>query len=236
MNRLLLVTGTDTGVGKTVVTCAILRALRARGEKPVPIKAVETGCVDPDQPEDALALSAAAGGIPLGVVCPVRYRTPAAPATAARMEGRAHSFKALVEHVTAIRAANPRVILEGAGGLLVPLDEGKTYADFALELGASLLIVARNALGTINHTSLTLEAANSRGIPVLAVVLNAASTPDTVFIDHGAELRALWPRVPILGPTSRMKNPQSTMMSDEISLMKIGENDYRYLIDIIADN
>jgi dethiobiotin synthetase len=236
MSGLLLVTGTDTGVGKTVVTCAILRALQGRGEKPVPIKPVETGCVDLDQPEDALALSAAAPGVPLGVVCPVRYRTPAAPATAARIEGRAHSFEGLVEHVRAIRAANPRVILEGAGGLLVPLDGGKTYADIAVELGASLLIVARNALGTINHTSLTLEAAKSRGIPVLAVVLNAVSTPDAVFIDHRAELRALWPGVPILGPTSRMKNLQPTKMSDEMSLMKFFGHDYRYLIDIIADN
>ena len=156
-------------------------------------------------------------------------------ATAARIEGRAHSFEGLVEHVRAIRAANPRVILEGAGGLLVPLDGGKTYADFAVELGASLLIVARNALGTINHTSLTLEAAKSRGIPVLAVVLNAVSTPDAVFIDHRAELRALWPGVPILGPTSRMKNLQPTKMSDEMSLMKFFGHDYRYLIDIIAD-
>lgn len=236
MSRLLLVTGTDTGVGKTVVTCAILRALRARGEKPVPIKPVETGCTELDLPEDALALSAAAGGVQLDIVCPVRYRTPAAPTTAARIEGRAHSFDGLVEHVRAIRAVSPRVILEGAGGLLVPLDEGKTYADLAMALDASLLIVARDALGTINHTSLTLEAAKSRGIPVLAVVLNAVSTPDAVFIDHRAELRALWPGVPILGPTSRMKNLQSTMMCDEVSLMKFFGNDYQYIIDIITDN
>lgn len=227
MKKLILVTGTDTGVGKTVVTCALLRALRQRGYHPIPIKPVETGCSDLQQPEDALALSAAAGGIPLELVCPVRYRTPAAPATAARLEGSAHSFEGVVDHVRRIQAAHPMVIVEGAGGLLVPLAEGRSYADLALVLGAPLLIVARNALGTINHTSLTLEAAFSRGIPVLGVVLNAPAAPDAVFVDHGAELRGLWPGVPILGPTSRMRNSQSTTMSNEISSMKI--------VDLITD-
>ncbi len=227
MKKLVLVTGTDTGVGKTVVTCALLRALRQRGYHPIPIKPVETGCSDLQQPEDALALSAAAGGIPLEVVCPVRYHTPAAPATAARLEGSAHSFDGVVDHVRRIQAAHPMVIVEGAGGLLVPLAEGRSYADLALTLGAPLLVVARNALGTINHTSLTLEAAFSRGIPVLGVVLNAPAAPDAVFVDHGAELRGLWPGVPILGPTSRMKNPQSITMSNEMSSMKI--------VDLITD-
>lgn len=227
MKKLVLVTGTDTGVGKTVVTCALLRALRQRGQHPVPIKPIETGCSDLEQPEDALALSSAAGGIPLELVCPVRYRTPAAPATAARLEGSAHSFEGVLDHVRRAQAAHPLVILEGAGGLLVPLAEGKNYADLALTLGSPILIVARNALGTINHTSLTLEAAFSRGIPVLGVVLNAPAAPDAVFVDHCAELRALWPGVPIMGPTSRMKNPQSTTMSDEMSSMKI--------VDLITD-
>lgn len=227
MKNLILVTGTDTGVGKTVVTCALLRALRQRGHQPFPIKAVETGCSDLERPEDAMALSAAAGGVDLKMVCPARYRTPAAPATAARLEGSVHSFQGVIEHVREVQAAHPLVLLEGAGGLLVPLDGGKTYADLAVSLGAELIIVARNALGTINHTSLTLEAAFSRRIPVLAVVLNAAAVPDAVFVDHRAELRALWPEVPILGPTSRMKNPQSTTMSDEISSMSI--------VDMITD-
>lgn len=223
MKRLVLVTGTDTGVGKTVMTCALLRALRQRGHHPIPIKPVETGCSDLQQPEDALALSSAAGGIPLELVCPVRYRTPAAPATAARIEGSRHSFEGVVDHVRRIQAAHPMVIIEGAGGLLVPLGEGKTYADLAVTLGAPLIVVARHALGTINHTSLTLEAAFSRGISVLGVVLNAPAARDAVFVDHCAELRGLWPGMPIIGPLSRMKNPQSTTMSDEISSMRVTE-------------
>ena len=236
MNHLIFVTGTDTGVGKTVVTCALLRALRARGETPLPIKPVETGCADLDQPEDGLFLSAAAGGLPLSEVCPVRYRTPAAPATAARREGSRHTFDGVVAHIRAVQSRGHRVVVEGAGGLLVPLDGTRTFADLAVALGASLVVVARDALGTLNHTGLTLEAAKSRGIPVLAVMLNAVAAPDAVFIDHGAELRVLWPGVPVLGPTCRMNNPQSTTMSDDISILKLVDLIHTQSTDIIADN
>ncbi len=221
MSRLVLVTGTDTGVGKTVVTCALLRSLVARGLTPIPIKPVETGCADLAQPEDAIALSEAAGGVPLEVVCPARYRTPAAPATAARLEGSAHTYQGLVDHVRGVQARSPWVVVEGAGGLLVPLVEGKSFGDFAQTLGASLVVVARDALGTLNHTSLTLEAAFSRGVPVLAVVLNAVASPDAVFVDHRAELARLWPGVPLLGPLGRMKNPQSTSLCDDLSVMNL---------------
>lgn len=227
MKRTILVTGTDTGVGKTVVTCAVLRALRARGLAPVPIKPVETGCVDLQRPEDALSLSAAAGGVDLATVCPFRYQTPASPWTAARIEGWKHSFDGIVDHVRAVQRDHELVIVEGAGGLLVPITEVRSYADLAAALGASLVVVARDALGTLNHTSLTLEAAISRGIPVLGVVLNAVATPDTVALPHRDELSALWPRVPIAGPLSRMADPQSTSLINEKSI--------NLIVDIIID-
>lgn len=218
-----MVTGTDTGVGKTVVTCALVHALRLKGQRPFPIKPIETGCVDLSQPEDGLALSTAAGGLPLELVCPVRYHAPAAPATAARLEGAAHTFDGVVEHIKTVQAKHSLVVVEGAGGLLVPLGEGKTFADLAVALGASLVVVARDALGTINHTSLTLEAAIFRGMPVLAVVLNAVAARDAFFIDHRAELEALWPGVPILDSLCRVKNPESSTMSSEKSIKKLSD-------------
>lgn len=227
MRRPLLVTGTDTGVGKTVFTCALLRALRARGLEPFPIKPVETGCDDLERPEDAIALGAAAGVDP-SRVCPVRYRTPASPWTAARIEGAKHSFQDLVAHVRAVQRDHEFVVVEGAGGLLVPLDEGKTYADLAVALDARLVVVARDALGTLNHTSLTLEAARSRGISVVAVVLNAVASPDFVRLPHRDELRALWPGVAVLGPIPRRENPQSISLSDDISTQNI--------VDMIIDS
>ncbi|MDB4931551.1 MAG: bioD [Myxococcaceae bacterium] len=99
MSRIIMVTGTDTGVGKTVVTCALLRTMRANGMAPFPVKPVETGCADLTRPLDAIALSVAAGDVTIEAVCPARYRLPAAPATAARREGTRHSFKGLVAHV-----------------------------------------------------------------------------------------------------------------------------------------
>lgn len=223
MKRTILVTGTDTGVGKTVVTCALLRTLRARDLAPFPIKPVESGCADLRYPEDAMALSAAAGGVDLDTVCPFRYRTPASPWTAARIEGWKHSFDGVVEHVRAVQRDHDLVIVEGAGGLLVPITEVRSYADLAAAIGASLVVVARDALGTLNHTSLTLEAAISRGIPLLGVVLNAVAVPDTVALPHRDELRAMWPRVPVTGPLSRMIDPQSTSLIDEKSINLIAD-------------
>lgn len=226
MKQIILVTGTDTGVGKTVVTCAILRGLRQCGLHPFPIKPVETGCDDLQKPEDAIALSAAAGDADPATVCPVRYQTPASPWTAARLEGAKHSFEGLVEHIRAVQREHDLVIVEGAGGLLVPIAEGKSYADLAVAIGASLIVVARDALGTLNHTSLTLEAANSRRISVLAVVLNAVASPDRVSLPHGDELRAMWPGVLVLGPIPRRENPHSILMSNEKSI--------DFVIDMIA--
>jgi len=218
VKQTILVTGTDTGVGKTVVTCAILRGLLQRGLRPVPIKPVETGCDDIQRPEDAIALSTAAGGVDLATVCPVRYEIPASPWTAARLEGSKHSFDGIIEHIRSVQRTCDLVIVEGAGGLLVPIVEGKNYADLAVAIGASIIVVARDALGTLNHTSLTLEAASSRGIPVMAVVLNAVASPDLVSLPHGDELRALWPGVLILGPIPRRENPHSILISNEKSI------------------
>ena len=221
MSRIILITGTDTGVGKTAVSAALLRALRAEGHHPFPIKPVETGCADLALPEDGIALSVAAGGVPLDLVCPFRYRLPAAPATAARLEGARHTFQGVLEHIRRIEATHRLVIVEGAGGLLVPLSDDKTFADLARAVGASLVVVARDALGTLNHTSLTLEAASSRGVPVLAVVLNAVAIPDAVFVDHGAELRSLWPGVPVLGPIPRRRDVHSISNEEAIARLSI---------------
>ena len=196
MRRVIFVGGTDTGVGKTVVATGIVRALRDRGATVLPVKPVETGCDDLDRPDDALALHRAAGGGDLAAICPVRYRTPAAPWSAARREGVKHTFDGLRAHIDALDA--PWVVVEGAGGLLVPIDATHSFADLARAVGATLVLVSRNALGTINHTRLSLEAARARGLPVAAVVANGSPGPGGV--SHVDELRDLGLGVPVLGP------------------------------------
>jgi dethiobiotin synthetase len=173
----LFVTGTDTGVGKTVVACALARALRARGQDPGVMKPVETG-VGPAGPLDALALREAAGvRDSLEEVCPQAFALPAAPAVAAEAEGRRVDLGRIRAAAAALRARHDLLLVEGAGGALVPLAAGITMADLAGELGLPVLVVARGALGTINHTLLTLEALAEREIPLAGVVVSHGRTP-----------------------------------------------------------
>jgi len=173
----LFVTGTDTGVGKTVVACALARALRARGVDLGVLKPAETG-VGPAGPLDALALREAAGTAdPIEEVCPEVFVLPAAPAVAARAEGRKVNLGRIRDAAAKLRARHRFLLVEGAGGALVPLAAGVHMLDLARELELPVLVVARGALGTINHTLLTLEALADRGIPLAGVVLSHGPTP-----------------------------------------------------------
>jgi dethiobiotin synthetase len=171
------VTGTDTGVGKTVVACALVRALRAAGRDVGVMKPAETGVGD-DGPRDAIALRDAAGASdPLDEICPVQLSLPAAPSVAADDDGVAIDLDAIREAYRTLAARHDCMVVEGAGGLLVPLVRGFTMADLAAELGLPVLLVARAALGTINHTLLSLEAIESRGLPLAGVVVSHAEGP-----------------------------------------------------------
>lgn len=177
--RGLFVTGTDTGVGKTRVGCALARGLRQAGVDVGVMKPVETG-VTAQGPEDALALRAAAGvEDALELVCPLRFALPAAPEAAARAEHRDASLAPIHQAFEALAARHVFMLVEGAGGLLVPFDARTDMADLAVALGLPVLIVARAALGTINHTRLTLEAARTRGLDVFGVVISHADGPLT---------------------------------------------------------
>ncbi|MDJ0849741.1 MAG: dethiobiotin synthase [Myxococcota bacterium] len=170
--RGLFVTGTDTGVGKTQVACALVRGLRQRDIDVGVIKPIETG-VGEEGPLDALALLEVAGsGDPLEDVCPQRFALPAAPTVAAAHEKREVDLGAVQRAFRRIQARHECVIAEGAGGLLVPAAPGVSMADLARLLELPVLVVARAALGTINHTLLTLEVAVARGLPVLGVVIS----------------------------------------------------------------
>jgi dethiobiotin synthetase len=171
------VTGTDTGVGKTVVACALLRALRARGVAAGAMKPIETG-VGCAGPLDALALREAAGSDdPLERICPQRFALPAAPTVAAAAEGRRVELDAVRRAFVELAARHSFLVVEGAGGLLVPAAHGMSMAELARELGLALLVVARARLGTINHTRLTLDAARTRGLRVAGVVVSHGAEP-----------------------------------------------------------
>jgi dethiobiotin synthetase len=171
--RGLFVTATGTGVGKTVVAASILAALRARGERVAAFKPVVTGCdepVDPDWPPDDALLAAAAGVRPEDVTG-ARFGPPVSPHLAAELAGE-RLDPALLRGAFDARAAEAdTVIVEGVGGLLVPLARGYLVRDLAVDLELPLVVAASPGLGTINHTLLTLDAARAAGLRVAGVVL-----------------------------------------------------------------
>jgi dethiobiotin synthetase len=184
--RGLFVTATDTGVGKTEVACALLSAARARGLDAVGMKPAQSGAA-PGEPTDAERLREACGGVePLSAICPHSLAAPLAPAVAARLEGREISLAGLLQAARALAARHAALVVEGAGGLLVPLTERETYADLAVALGLPVLVVARAGLGTVNHTALTVEALRARGLSVAAIVLNRTTPRDDPSVPHNA--------------------------------------------------
>jgi dethiobiotin synthetase len=175
----IFITGTDTGVGKTVVTAALASALHARGVRVGVMKPAESGCAPVDgrlYPRDAMRLRrAAACDCPLPMVNPYALRAPLAPALAAAREGITIDLAHIHECFQQLARLHDVVLVEGAGGLLTPISEYATMRELAVDLNLPLLLVARNALGTINHVLLTLEAARAVGLTVLGVVLNQVS-------------------------------------------------------------
>jgi dethiobiotin synthetase len=197
----IAVTGTDTGVGKTVVSCALVAALRARGLVARAMKPVETGVTDRAGDTDAARLRRAAGDVDAwDDVCPATYEEPLAPMVAARRAGRPLDPARLDAAAARLGQGADALIVEGAGGLLVPFTRTLTLAGLATHWGLELVVVAANRLGVLNHTLLTVHEARRRGLRVRAVVLNdAAEAPGGVAESTNAEaLRALLDGVPLV--------------------------------------
>jgi adenosylmethionine-8-amino-7-oxononanoate aminotransferase len=179
--RGIFLVGTDTGVGKTTVGVGLLALARARGLTPVPFKPVETGAAP--EPEDALRLRSAAGRGDLAreIICPYAFPPPVAPALAAEQASTRLTLAGIVAAAHRAAMHGDFLLVESAGGVLSPYSEDLTAADLAAALGLPLLLIARNALGTINHTALAIAELRRRHLPltgVLFVDTTAVSTPD----------------------------------------------------------
>jgi dethiobiotin synthetase len=168
------VTGTDTGAGKTVVAGALAAALAARGRRVAVFKPVVTGTGEdpqPGWPHDHELLAAASGDADPGAVCPRTFGPAVSPHLAAQLAGEEIDPRELAARARRAGAGAEALVVEGVGGLLVPLTPTYSVRDLACELGLALVIAARPGLGTISHTLLTLEAARAAGLDVAAVVL-----------------------------------------------------------------
>jgi dethiobiotin synthetase len=206
MGRIIFVTGTDTGVGKTVVAAGVARCLASRGVRVVAVKPVESGCsAEPAITEDGVILARATGQtIPAAAL--TRLRTPVAPPVAADREGVRLDSRRWVEGIKELAEDAEIVLVEGAGGLLSPLTWGDSARDLAQRLDAEALIVASDKLGALNHILLTLEVLEKSEIPVLAVVFSAPETPDESTGQNAETLRR-FASIERVASVPRLSNP-----------------------------
>ena len=193
---IILVTGTDTGVGKTMTTAVLAAILHGMGRSVAVYKPCQSGAAAGDSDAAEIVRLAGAVTAEAGVV----LQEPLAPVAAAAVDGT--PLPRVAAHAGRVRelaAAHDHVLVEGAGGLLVELDsDGGTLADLGSLLAAAFVVVARPDLGTLNHTALTLEALQTRDLQVLGVVLGSwPSDPDVVHHSNREVLSSL--RVPLLG-------------------------------------
>lgn len=186
----LFVTGTDTGVGKTVASAALLHRLRAVGTPARYWKPIQTGIEDDD---DTAAVARLSGCGPAGVLdAGVRLRRPLSPHLAARLAGTTVTLDQVLGHAGAVLSRDYWVV-EGAGGVLVPVNDRDLMVDLMRLLDMPVVVVARTALGTINHTLLTLEALGARALTVAGVVMVGAPNDD-----NRAAIEQ-YGRIPVLG-------------------------------------
>jgi len=175
MSRGFFILGTDTGVGKTVVTAGLAMGLRSRGYSIGVMKPVASGCMEIGNSlisEDAVFLLEAAHNEFTALSNPIRYKEPLAPSVAAEIEGRPVDVGKIFFAYRELKRHYAIILVEGVGGLLVPLTEHYLISDLVHDLKTPVIIVGRIGLGTINHTLLTIEAARARGFTVAGVILN----------------------------------------------------------------
>ncbi|NTV02329.1 MAG: ATP-dependent dethiobiotin synthetase BioD [Chlorobiaceae bacterium] len=173
--RVIAVSGIDTGIGKTVATGHIARVLSSTGARVITQKVAQTGC---EGISGDIAVHREIMGIGLqevdldGTTCPYVFGYPASPHLAASMEGKEIDLLAIRRATFILQKRYDLVLLEGAGGLLVPLNENRLFADYLRDAGYGLVLVTSPRLGSINHTLLSIEACRSRGIELRALVYN----------------------------------------------------------------
>ncbi len=179
----ILITGTDTGVGKTHAALGIIEFAKSKGITVAAMKPLETGCRRYGKrliPSDAVRLMKVSGMKDINIVNPYRFKTPAAPYVAGRLEGRSVNIDTIKKVYRRLSQHNDLVIVEGAGGLLVPITKNFSYADLAHELSFSILIVAANELGVINHVLLTVDYIKTHGLTLCGVVMNNISSKNKI--------------------------------------------------------
>jgi dethiobiotin synthetase len=222
MKRGVFVTGTDTGVGKTVAACALIHALRAAGEHVLPMKPVAAGAIERGGRwvnEDTLALIEAAG---LGLdaaerVTPFLLREPMAPHIAAAREGRHIALAPILQAFEASGSHGDFHVVEGVGGFVVPLDELVDTADLAGALGLPVVLVVGMRLGCLNHALLTAQAIDATGLALAGWIANTLD-PAMNGLDENVDTLRARLRAPLLGRLRHRRDPDPVLMARDLDV------------------
>ena len=228
----LFVTGTDTSVGKTYVCARLLEFLTKKGVHVGYQKWVATGA-DAGLPEDLALCLSAAGIVPtpesVEQQAPFRFRFPASPHLAAEIENREVDPEVIIENYVSLAAKYEWLIVEGIGGIMVPMRRDLLLVDFMARLQPRTLVVARSGLGTLNHTLLTLEALRKRQISVLGVVFSdSKEQEDEMLVQDNMRTIEETASVRVFGRLRRKANKEK----EENSFMPVGQAILEQLLNI----
>jgi len=198
------ITGTDTGVGKTVVTACLLAIYRKHGINTGIMKPVETGvnpkCSSEVNSDAKFLLTISGNQDPIEEVSPIRLKPTASPLQATKITGQIVDISLILENFHRLQAKHDRMLVEGIGGLLVPLTVNYSVSDLIKDMNLPLIIVSRFSLGTINHTLLTVKAAQETGVEIAGIILNHSEDRPLNEIELGqASLIQELSNVPVLG-------------------------------------
>ena len=225
MSRRFFVAGTDTGVGKTLISCALLHAAAARGVSTLGLKPVAAGCDDTPQGlrnDDALALMAASTvKLDYMQVNPVALREPIAPHIAAQHEQRTLQASRLAGLCRGALSKADLVLVEGAGGWRVPLSGRETLATLAQELRLPVILVVGIRLGCLNHALLTAEAIRHDGLPLAGWVANVVD-PGTACIDANIDTLQRWLGAPMLARVPYTPEIRPDALIQQIDIARLG--------------
>ncbi len=182
----LFLTGTDTGVGKTFTTALLTRALREAGLGTIALKPLCSG----ERSDVEILRAASEKTLSLDETNPIWLQAPAAPLVAAQLENRTLSLDFLADWFAALAAKHSSLLVEGAGGWLVPITDTETLADFAVRLGLPVIPVVANRLGCINHALLTIESIRARSLPCPGIILNHLTRAADIAQRNNAQILA----------------------------------------------
>lgn len=217
------VTGTDTGVGKTLASCALLHAFAAQGKRVAGMKPVAAGCDEDGLNEDVKQLRAATNIMAtLGQINPYSFIHPVAPHIAAHNAGVRINFDRILESYNELASQSELVIVEGAGGFQVPLNDTQDSADLAVALGLPVIVVVGMRLGCLNHALLTVRAINDCGLKCAGWVANVLDAGMAVLDEN---ILALQQRIdaPLLGIMPHQATPDAREMSKLLNLGLLDE-------------